>query len=240
MTMMENVCGIYCIERTSDQAVYIGQSVGCRSRINQHKHHLRKGRHANSHLQRAYNKHGESAFVFRVLEACSSQELDMREQLHLDKARKSKVVVFNMGDVAACPNKGRKFGPLSNEHKLKISNSVKGYKKSPEECAAISARSLGRKASDETKEKQRLAKLGRKLTNEHKRALSIARKGKPHPTNEAARLKLIERNKNMVYTPEIIEKMRAASAGRKLSNEAKEKCRQAALNYWQNKSAVGE
>jgi group I intron endonuclease len=237
---MDNVCGIYCIERTGDHAVYIGQSVGCRSRINHHKHHLRKGKHGNSRLQRAYNKYGEEMFAFRVLEACDQSKLDEREQFYLDKAKVSGVAVFNMGDVAACPNRGRKLSPLSDEHKMKISKAVKGYKKSPEECLAIAERTRGRKATEETKEKQRQAKLGRKLTDEHRASLSQARKGKPHPINEAARQRLIERNKTMVYTPEIIEKLRMASLGRKLSDEAKEKCRQASLNYWRTKSAVGE
>jgi group I intron endonuclease len=237
---MENVCGIYCIERISDSAVYVGQSMACRSRINQHKHHLRKGNHRNTRLQRAYNKHGEESFMFRVLEICDANSLDEREQFHLDKARSGGLVVFNMGDVAACPNRGRKLGPLSDEHRLKIANAVKGYKKSPEECLAIAERARGRKTTDETKEKQRQAKLGRKLTDEHRASLSKARKGKPHPTNEAARQRLIERNKTMVYTPEIIEKMRQVKLGYKHTDEAKEKCRQASLNYWRTKSAIGE
>jgi len=40
---------------------------------------------------------------------------------------------------------------LADEHRKKIGESLKGRQKSPEECAAISAGKLGKKASDETK-----------------------------------------------------------------------------------------
>ena len=230
-------CGIYFIGRLSDKKGYVGQSINCRTRFNHHKHHLRLNTHANKRLQNSWNLHGEDKFEFIVLHECLDHELDFFEQKYLDIFKADGYEMFNFGDCAPTPNKGRKLGPLSEEHKSKIANSIKGTKKSPEECKAISQRTKGKKASDQTKLKQRFAKLGKKLSDDHKKALSIARSGKPHPVNEEARLKLIERNKNQVFTVEMLEKMRNSSLGRRHTDEVKEKCRQASLAYWAKKKS---
>lgn len=226
------ICGIYKIERLNDGAIYIGQSINIKSRFNLHKHHLRKGKHSNQHLQNSFNKYGEECFAFSVIAECKHDELDFLEQHYLDNAKKSGATIFNCGDVASCPNRGRKFGPLSEEHKRKISKSVTGYKKSDEERRMISERSKGRTISDETRQKMRDAKLGKKWSDEKKAKLSKAKKGKPHPVNEQARRNLIERNKSMVWTEEMREHMRNVKTGFKHSEHAKQKCREASLNYW--------
>ena len=226
------ICGIYKIERLSDGAIYIGQSVNIKSRFNLHRHHLRKGKHSNQHLQNAFNKYGEGDFAFSLIEECEDHDLDYLEQHYLDQARISGKVVFNCGDVATCPNRGRKLGPLSEEHRKKISESVKGYKKSDEERRVISERSKGRIVSDASRKKMSEAKLGKKLSEETRAKLSIAKKGKPHKVSEEARQKLIERNKSMVWTQEMRKNMSKVKTGFKHSEEAKQKCREASLNYW--------
>lgn len=45
---------------------------------------LRRGKHVNKRLQNSYNKHGEDAFVFEVLEECSVDVRFELEQLYLD------------------------------------------------------------------------------------------------------------------------------------------------------------
>jgi hypothetical protein len=151
---------------------------------------------------------------------------------------------------------GVKTGPISEERRKKLSDAHKGYKMPTEQRQKISAALKGREKTEEhlkrlsdsqkgkfvsfeTKEKQRQAKLGRKLSDEHRAKLSIARRARPHKINEEARQRLIERNKNMVVTPEMKEKRRLNALGRKLTDEAKEKCRQASLRYWEERKALG-
>lgn len=212
--------------------VYVGQSVNCRVRFNGHKHHLRKNKHTNLHLQHAWNVYGEETFEFAVIEECAVCDLDSREQYHLDVYRSSGVRVFNCGAVAPCPNRGRKLKPLTQEHKEKIRAALLGHKRSEAERQLISERFKGKVVSQEAREKMRAAKIGKKQTPENIAKAAAARVGKPHKTNEHARQRLIERNKSRVYTPEIREKMRQSALGRKHDAAAKAKCSAAAKVYW--------
>jgi group I intron endonuclease len=230
--MLPVITGIYAIRRKSDGAVYIGQAKNCRVRFNGHKHHLRKSKHGNPRLQNAWTQQGVDAFEFVVLEECGVSNLTALEQNHIDAARASGVIVFNCGDAADCPNRGRVVGPLSDEHKQKIAKAIRGRAKTAAERKMIGDRTRGRRASPETRAKQRVAKLGRTLTPEHIAKVVQARVGRPHPVNEEARQRLITRNKSRVLTDEARKKMRDISLGKTHSEAVKERCRQAALAYW--------
>lgn len=71
--------GIYMIENTVSGMRYIGQSDNISKRWAQHRSDLRGNRHDNDHLQKAFNKYGEGAFVFRVLEEVPVKDLDAAE-----------------------------------------------------------------------------------------------------------------------------------------------------------------
>ena len=68
----ENVSGIYAIVNTLNNKKYIGSSENLRKRYRQHFNNLNKNKHANTHLQRAYNKYGASVFEFWILEECDN------------------------------------------------------------------------------------------------------------------------------------------------------------------------
>lgn len=71
--------GIYIIKNNIDNKVYIGQSINIKKRIKNHMQNLKNNRHQNVHLQRAFNKYGEQAFSFDVLEYCTKDMLNNRE-----------------------------------------------------------------------------------------------------------------------------------------------------------------
>lgn len=60
--------GVYQISLTDDKRSYIGSSLNCERRIRHHFKDLRANRHYNSYLQRSFNKYGESAFSFDIVE----------------------------------------------------------------------------------------------------------------------------------------------------------------------------
>ena len=77
--------GIYQIKNTQNGKIYIGQTRDLKLRIYEHLRVLRRGEHHNHYLQRAFNKYGESAFKFSVLEECPIEELDFKEKEWIKK-----------------------------------------------------------------------------------------------------------------------------------------------------------
>lgn len=83
-----NNSGIYKITCISNEKFYIGSSNKLRNRITEHKRVLRKGTHPNSKLQRAWNKYGEEAFIFEVVEIVDEVSLLLaREQFWMDSTK---------------------------------------------------------------------------------------------------------------------------------------------------------
>ena len=77
-------CGIYKITNLKNNKAYIGQSTDIKSRWNNHKRELKNDIHRNSHLQNAFNKYGEEAFEFRILEETFEENLDDAEEYWID------------------------------------------------------------------------------------------------------------------------------------------------------------
>lgn len=59
--------GVYQISHVGTGKLYIGSSANMQKRRGEHFSRLRKNRHANQRLQRAFNKYGEEAFEWTVL-----------------------------------------------------------------------------------------------------------------------------------------------------------------------------
>lgn len=82
---MKKVSGVYGIRNTATNKIYVGSA--CYSiarRWTVHKMNLRRGKHTNKHLQRAWNKDGEEAFEFSILEECDAASCINTEQKWID------------------------------------------------------------------------------------------------------------------------------------------------------------
>lgn len=101
--------GVYCITCTANGKVYIGSTTNLRKRWQWHRGDLRLNRHHTRHLQFAWNKYGECAFTFAVLELVPDHEqLHIREQYWLDQYRAyDSARGYNHGKVARAPWMGR-------------------------------------------------------------------------------------------------------------------------------------
>jgi group I intron endonuclease len=110
--------GVYIIRCLSNRRAYVGQSIDIPERFHQHRCHLRSGDHPNPHLQAAWTKYGEDAFVFEVLASGKSHvERDYLEDLWLSRIKAEGTRVFNIRP-SSSTNKGVKF---SAETKARIS-----------------------------------------------------------------------------------------------------------------------
>lgn len=176
---------VYRIRNTTNGLVYIGSAVDPKSRWRTHRCALRKGTHDNSYLQRAWNSHGESAFVFEVLEEVSADMLLAREAEVIAAAGAlRRGIGYNLCAVGRS-QLGLKHTPESRQ---KMSEARKGQRKSPEHQASINAALRGRRlsdvcraklaearrgtrASDETRAKMRASQAARQLTEDQIRRM---------------------------------------------------------------------
>jgi group I intron endonuclease len=60
--------GVYAIENTQTNRVYVGSSKDIPGRLHNHLYMLRLGTHPSASLQADFQQYGEAAFTFRTLE----------------------------------------------------------------------------------------------------------------------------------------------------------------------------
>lgn len=78
------ISGIYKICNINTNQFYIGSGSSLKQRKSQHWGLLKYGNHYNKKLQNSWNKHGESSFVFEIIEECEECKLVEREQHYID------------------------------------------------------------------------------------------------------------------------------------------------------------
>ena len=170
--------GIYRITCTVTGKIYIGSAVNLQARWRQHRNSLRHNTHHSITLQRAWNKYGEQAFTFEVLELVLPMSLTAREQYWFKKLKPFGKRGYNIASVAGS-NLGRKAS-LATREKLRISHL--GKKQGEETKRKLSDANKDKQFSAATREKIRLAKLGKKRSPEvvaNLRSINIGRKHDP-------------------------------------------------------------
>jgi len=166
--------GIYRIRNVISGKEYIGSSCNVRRRLTAHKWRLNNKLHTNPILQASWGVHGESAFIFEIIELCGIESLIEREQYWIDEAS-SRVKLFNVRLVASS-NRGlvskQRGIPLSPQRKKSHQEGCakrRGVKRpefDEEWRKAIGQGSLGHITSEETKKKLSIANKGKKRTPE--------------------------------------------------------------------------
>ena len=95
--------GVYCIEHIDSGTKYIGSSNNIQQRWREHKSHLRRNKHVNRWLQRAWNKYGEDTFVFSVVYECNDVTERITVEQHLLNEIKENGNTYNMLDCVLAP-----------------------------------------------------------------------------------------------------------------------------------------
>lgn len=99
--------GLYKLINIVNNKFYVGSAVDLKRRKMRHFSELRKGKHNNRHLQAAWNKYGEQAFVFAVIEDVAPEaDLLAAENVWLH-AHVGKEYCYNLGVDATAPMLGK-------------------------------------------------------------------------------------------------------------------------------------
>jgi group I intron endonuclease len=150
--MPEIIAGIYEIRNVVNGKRYIGSAVNIRTRWMDHKKLLRRGNHHCKHLQNSWNKHGEKAFLFTILERVDKKEnLIPLEQEYIDTLMPEYNTAKKAGSTLGVP------------------------------CLESTKRAVGeasrkRIITDEYRQKMSSVKKGVPFTDEHKRNISEGRR----------------------------------------------------------------
>jgi group I intron endonuclease len=155
------VPGIYAIVNEATGMVYVGSTTSLYRRFYEHQRQLRGCRHCNSRLQRSWDKLGERAFRFVVLELIASPTQLVGRETHWFDVLRLETALYNFQDPVTNPMLGRTHSPETRE-----------------KCRAAQANRPSDSA--ETRKLKSLAHLGIALTEEHRRKIARARAG-PYP-----------------------------------------------------------
>ena len=118
---MQKISGVYSILNEVTNLIYIGSSNSLFHRKNQHFSLLESKKHFNNKLQNAWCKYGKENFSFNIIEECSVEELQEKEQFWINFYQSYKQNQgYNLVKIAE-----RKI--LSDETKSKISKNHKKY-----------------------------------------------------------------------------------------------------------------
>lgn len=193
--------GVYRIINAVNGKFYIGStSKSFKQRWRDHRLLLRGNRHHNRHLQYAWNKYGEQAFTFSIVERCIPEQCLEREQWWINNDNPlDPSTGYNIA-----PNAGSNLGIRYSEQVKKNMSaaqrnrspewrakmSVIQKNRSPEWRAKLGAAHCGIRHSEEAKAKISASNSSRRP--EVRAKMSAAARGKPktaeHRANIAAAL----------------------------------------------------
>jgi len=169
--------GVYSIRNKVNGHVYVGSAISLSRRFSEHLRMLHRNDHDNEHLQRSWNKYGDSNFTFNIERFCQESDLVRYEQEYIDTYR-DKIGwdnMYNMNPVADS-SLGRKCTPETlakmSEQQSGDGNGFYGKKHTPESIEKIREAHRGAKPwnkglqwSDEVKEKISIAQTGKEAWN---------------------------------------------------------------------------
>jgi len=130
-TINKKTSGIYKIINKVNGKYYVGSSNdinGPHGRWYEHINNLKASRHDNNHLQKSWNKYGESAFEFVIIKEVPLDKLLSEEQIFLDIAKLEKNKTYNMNFLST-GGAGFTDHKHTEESKRKTSLKMKGVPK---------------------------------------------------------------------------------------------------------------
>lgn len=212
--------GVYWIYCLASDKVYIGSAADFKVRWVLHVRRLREGKHHSPYLQYSWDKYGESAFVFEVLEFVEPDRdwLVDREQVYMDAFQASNSEYgFNV-----CQTAGSCLGvKRSEETRQKKSEAARGRKHNEATIQKLRDRVF----SEETRQKMSESGSRKTFSEEHRQKMSEAQRGRKH--SEETRKKIGEGNRGKIVSEETRYKLGDIHRGKKVSEETRQRLSEA-------------
>ena len=137
---------------------------------------MRQNKHDNKHLQVSWNKYGEDAFLFYIIEECNIEKLNDKETEYILNLN---TINSNYGYNLQCGGGVSHIIREDTQQKLREAGAKSHINYVPN--SNIKSSMFGKRLSDEAKEKIRNARLGIKASEETRKKLSESRKGAKNP-----------------------------------------------------------
>lgn len=213
--------GVYEIRNTLNGKVYIGSSVNVGRRLAAHRWELRAGKHFSTHLQAAWNKHGEHQFVFKPLLYCSEDQRFFYEQIVMDGFKSNQPEHGYNKLLIVTSHAGMKF----SEERRRLQSQVvprgaahHNFGKDwggPEARKAARASVVGVPFTRDAKAKQSMLKTGKKMPEGFSEKMRQSRLGAAIPPATLERMRVAHSSMNVTKANQI----RQGSALGSLPNE---------------------
>ena len=185
--------GIYCIENLITHKKYIGQSVNIKDRWRRHISELNNNYHHNDYLQKSWNKYGEDNFEFYVLEYCSKEDLNKKEDYYINKYN---TMDRDYGYNLKSGGQDHNYQTEEIKHKISESNKKTYLNSNLKEIRSIDA--LNQWANPKIKAKitgENNGMYGKHHTEEAKKKMSEKKKGRLSPKRDLTPVLCVELNK---------------------------------------------
>jgi group I intron endonuclease len=185
--------GIYRIINKLNGRIYIGSSKEFKRRWKQHTYSLRSQKHQNKFLQADFNKCGEEAFVFEVVETTdgkTKEERLMTEGGYIKQYYDKGVKCYNLCDRAISRESTKNKNP--EETSKKISAASKAMWADPIKAEQIKTAMKNALADPETAQRKQQGRIRSWENNQERRDAASQRMSERMTNNTAETEKIIE------------------------------------------------
>lgn len=185
--------GIYKITNKLNGRIYIGSAKLFKVRWNQHSSSLRSQKHQNKFLQADFNKCGEEAFVFEIVEITEGKTKEERlliEEGYIKQHFDSGKECYNFNAWAA--SKEGLWSKNPEETKRKISAATKKMWQDPEKAASIRSSMKSALSDPETAKRHQEGRIRSWENNQERRAAASQRMSERMTNSTTETEKIIE------------------------------------------------
>lgn len=217
---------LYKIENIINGNLYIGKTINPTQR--KYKHFTNAD---NIHLRNSINKYGKKSFTFEIFESYESEDEAYQAELYwISYLREQGAVLYNISDGGKGGSSGIKQTPEQIEKRI---SGLRGRIVSEETRLKISESKRGISLTEETKQKISKTKTGKLLSEETKNKMSESRKGEKNHNfgktlSEETKKKLSEARNNQA--PPMKNKTHSENAKKKMSDSKKKLTNDQELN----------